>query len=270
MRKFLFVGSILCLTIVNSHAQITSPGIYYDNMYSGGYPGGMYNNGYGNMYTGGNSSGMNSNYNNQNGLGNSLTPWSWNPGSTKNGVSTPVASSVAGNRMNRDQKDGQGNNNDDDSNGKKDGKDDDKNKDKKKDDDKKKKKQQSKPVEQPLYIGSTIKGRAIVINALTLKINGHRLVLDNLMAPFPQQMCGSKSGLPWQCGVKTQEQITNMLSDEDVECRIKSTGDIPLVTCDLNGDDLGKRLVETGFYIGRNGHYADELKQAKDDHRGIW
>lgn len=245
-----FTVSLFCLSN-NAMAQMypASPGIY-------GYNGFNMPNTYSQNY--GNYGGMNQNNN----VGSGMTPWGWGSQNLQQGVTTPVGSSVMGNRMNQnDNQDNQDNNEQNKNNEQK--KEQDKNKDKKKTEEKK--------TEETIFqIGELIKGKAIVINPLTLRINGKIVVLSDLESPYPDSMCNTSSGIQWSCGKKTMDFISNIISNKTLECYSLSHTKIPYVNCKIYGKDLAEDLVKSGFYIGKNGKYQEELNIAKLDHRGIW
>jgi endonuclease YncB( thermonuclease family) len=232
----------------NAMAQIypASPGIYgYNNFNTAN----TYNQNYG----------YNSGVNQNNNVGSSMTPWGWGSQNLQQGVTTPVGSSVIGNRMNQNQNQ---NNDNTDSN--------EQNPSDKKTDKDKDKKEDNKPQETIFQVGETIKGRASVINPLTLNINGNIVVLSDLESPYPNSMCNTTSGVQWACGKKTIETISDIVSNKILNCFSLSHSKIPYVTCQINGASLAEQLVKSGFYIGKDGKYQNALDIAKSDHRGIW
>lgn len=253
MKKKLLLLTVTIFSLSsNAMAQIypASPGIYgYNNFNTAN----TYNQNYGNY-----NSGVNQNNN----VGSSMTPWGWGSQNLQQGVTTPVGSSVIGNRMNQNQ-----NNDNTDSNEQNPS---DKKTDKDKKDKDKKKKEDNKPQETIFQVGESIKGRASVINPLTLNINGNIVVLSDLESPYPNSMCNTTSGVQWACGKKTIETISDIVSNKVLNCFSLSHSKIPYVTCQINGESLAEQLVKSGFYIGKDGKYQNALDIAKSDHRGIW
>lgn len=115
-----------------------------------------------------------------------------------------------------------------------------------------------------------VTGAAHAIDGDSLVVNGREMRLKGLDAPEARQMCGI-DGKEVACGRQATVALRRWLARGPVTC----TGNEQdryrrlLVTCRVNGQDIGADLVRNGFAIAY-GSYAEEEKFAANDNRGIW
>ena len=128
-----------------------------------------------------------------------------------------------------------------------------------------------KPVEQaqrdtPAF--QTIKGKAVALDAITLRVGGTIAVLDGLQAPGNQAMCYSGT-FPWPCGEKGREELGRLVEDVSVTCRVRSA-DNKAACITEDGDDLAQMVGRRGFAVSTNALTAQAVDVARRDSRGIF
>lgn len=128
-----------------------------------------------------------------------------------------------------------------------------------------------KPVEQgqremPAF--QTVKGKAVALDAITLKVGGTIAILDGLQAPGNQTMCYSGT-FPWPCGEKGREELGRLVDDGVVTCRVRSA-DHKAACITEDGDDLAQMVGRRGFAVSTNALTAHAVDVARRDSRGIF
>lgn len=129
----------------------------------------------------------------------------------------------------------------------------------------------NKPIEQgqrdaPVF--QTVKGKAIALDAITLKVGGTIAILDGLQAPGNQAMCYSGT-FPWPCGEKGREELGRLVDDGVVTCRVRSA-DNKAACITEDGDDLAQMVGRRGFAVSTNALTAQAVNVARRDSRGIF
>jgi endonuclease YncB( thermonuclease family) len=123
----------------------------------------------------------------------------------------------------------------------------------------------------------TIAGRASVIDADTLQINGERIRILDIDAPEKDQFCQQAVGdVAWECGVEATFALIDWIGESDVVCE---TGRLDrykrhLARCTVEGEDLAVWLAESGWGIPFRDCKCEAVRQAsaraQAAERGIW
>lgn len=113
-------------------------------------------------------------------------------------------------------------------------------------------------------------GAAHALDGDSLVVNGREMRLKGLDAPEARQMCtvGSKEVA---CGRQATVALRRWLTRGPVTCIGNEIDRYQrlLVTCRINGQDIGADLVRNGFALSY-GAYAEEERFAAADNRGLW
>ena len=115
-----------------------------------------------------------------------------------------------------------------------------------------------------------VTGAARAIDGDSLVINGREMRLKGLDAPEARQTC-QIDGKETPCGRLAMLALRRWLQRAPPTCtgsEIDRYGRL-LVTCRVNGQDIGADLVRNGLAVDY-GSYAAEETFARNDNRGIW
>ena len=119
--------------------------------------------------------------------------------------------------------------------------------------------------------GSQLAGTASVVDGDTLEIHGERIRLDGFDSPERGSMCGSVNVYK-----KAAFALSDFIGDHTVICDIsgKDRYDRSIGDCKAGGKSLAEYMVSEGWARDwprySHGAYADEERQARNAHRGIW
>jgi endonuclease YncB( thermonuclease family) len=125
----------------------------------------------------------------------------------------------------------------------------------------------------------TLKGRATVIAADTVKVGDSRVRLTGLEAPDPDQRClrsGSRSaGRAWSCGQDAREATQRLVQGQTVTCEVGRSDSAGLVngTCRAGGADIAEALIRAGYAFAETGllsSYRGAEESARASKAGIW
>lgn len=118
-------------------------------------------------------------------------------------------------------------------------------------------------------------GRATVIDAATIEIEGERIYLWGIIAPGEHGEC-SKQGQPWRCGTDAANALAEFLGEHTVTCLENERyrdGRI-IANCKLGDQDVGVWLVRQGWALDdvrySDGAYTSEEEQAEAERLGLW
>lgn len=123
----------------------------------------------------------------------------------------------------------------------------------------------------------TIAGRASVIDADTLQINGERIRILDIDAPEKDQFCQQAVGdATWECGVEATFALIDWIGESDVVCETDRLDRYKrhLAHCTVDGEDLGVWLAESGWAVPFRDCTCETVRQgserAQAAQRGIW
>jgi endonuclease YncB( thermonuclease family) len=115
-----------------------------------------------------------------------------------------------------------------------------------------------------------IVGGARAIDGDSLVVLGREMRLKGLDAPEARQLC-SLAGQSIPCGRQAMQALQRWLARGPVTCIGHETDRYGrlLVTCRVNGADIGADLVRNGAAVAF-GSYAAEEREARAAYRGVW
>ncbi|ADD27364.1 excalibur calcium-binding domain-containing protein [Meiothermus ruber] len=122
----------------------------------------------------------------------------------------------------------------------------------------------------------TVAGRASVIDADSLEIQGSRIRLWGVDAVESSQTCLDARGRVWPCGRRATFALSDFLGQRTVYCVRKGTDRYRrmLAVCSVGGVEINRWLVEQGWALSYTRYegavYLDSQKRAKAARRGIW
>ena len=120
-----------------------------------------------------------------------------------------------------------------------------------------------------------LRGRVSVIDGDTMEMHGQRIRLFGIDAPESGQRCSQVDGRQWRCGREAAFALDGLVQGHTVTCvgrDIDRWGRI-IAVCDIDGVDLGQRMVESGWAIAYRRYsrdYAPAEDRARSSARGIW
>lgn len=120
----------------------------------------------------------------------------------------------------------------------------------------------------------TIAGRARVLDADTLTVDGAVVHLSGLDAPELEQLCRRASGLPYRCGEDMAALLEQRLQRDRVICDVATVEESEdyLGVCRHYGENLNEWLVRNGYAVADNvdSPYVALEREAADASRGLW
>lgn len=134
----------------------------------------------------------------------------------------------------------------------------------------------NKPIEESVDEDDSAKlvGKARVISADTLQINGYKVYLYGIDAPELNQNCANIQGRSYQCGKEAAGWLRGWIGGYDIECRIRQiNGRNISATCKLGPYDLGAAIVNAGWALAdkkASSVYVPYEESARKGKRGLW
>jgi endonuclease YncB( thermonuclease family) len=121
----------------------------------------------------------------------------------------------------------------------------------------------------------TFRGAIHMVDGDTLRLDdGPNLRLIGIDAVESDQECRTEQGLDFACGAWVTQVVREQYNGVKATCRAKERDryDRPLVTCRVQGADLGATLVRSGLArtYRETTTYAAEEKEAVLMARGLW
>lgn len=115
-----------------------------------------------------------------------------------------------------------------------------------------------------------IVGGARAMDGDSLVVQGREMRIKGIDAPEARQLC-SLAGQSVPCGKQAMQALQRWLARGPVTCIGHETDRYGrlLVTCRVNGADIGADLVRSGVALDYGG-YAAEEREARAAYRGLW
>lgn len=109
-----------------------------------------------------------------------------------------------------------------------------------------------------------------VIDGETLRLGDQVVRLHGVQAPARGSPCGGGQ----DCGGQAASALAGLVRDHRVNCRLlgRDRQGRPLASCEVNGMDLGRTIVASGWARADAGaaDLADLEAQARRQRRGLW
>lgn len=133
-------------------------------------------------------------------------------------------------------------------------------------------------------IASVQSGQAKIVDAGTVEINGHRYILDGIMAPALSRRCvlvwdDSRTRRSWDCGRQAASALKSLIGSRRVACKVLAPARFSqsVARCYIR---RGNRLVNLSSWLVRKGwassahrdsdSYRREEKLARASRVGLW
>jgi endonuclease YncB( thermonuclease family) len=115
------------------------------------------------------------------------------------------------------------------------------------------------------------RGQAEVIDGDSFRLAGHELRLKGLDAPEYLQTCTDASGRENACGKTARRALAALVVNHELTCTEteKDRYGRGLVTCSVEGRDIGEAMVLQGMAVAYGGYERAEA-EARAAKRGIW
>lgn len=122
---------------------------------------------------------------------------------------------------------------------------------------------------------SQITGKATVVDAGVIEINGQRIMLFGIDSVMRKQDC-TLDGKPWACWAASVRDLQTLVDQGPATC--ETVGDPDpygrlLARCTINGQSLNEQLVRTGYAVARPSETKDYVAaeaEAKKNKVGLW
>lgn len=127
----------------------------------------------------------------------------------------------------------------------------------------------------PAATADVVTGRASIISADTLGVEGQEIRLLGIDAPEIGQSCWDASSLPWPCGQRAALALTAKVGDAIVECKgIRRDRSARLIAvCRARETNLNSWLVAEGWalaYRSQSLAYVQAEEVAREQAKGLW
>jgi len=119
--------------------------------------------------------------------------------------------------------------------------------------------------------GRTLEGRAQVTDGDTIRIGETRIRIKGIDAPELEQRC-SRAGRSYACGEAARRVLIDLVSAKTVRCRAAGRDRYQriLARCTVDGNDIGTRMVESGWAVSYGRDYDAEEARARERAVGLW
>ena len=124
--------------------------------------------------------------------------------------------------------------------------------------------------------GSSIGGRASVIDGDTIEIRGERFRILDIDAPESEQTCKDQNGAVWHCGQKASLALSDWIGTRSVTCDTtkKDIYKRWLARCSVGGSDVAEWMARRGWAVPYRDCKCEVIRAAADHAKssriGIW
>jgi endonuclease YncB( thermonuclease family) len=118
-----------------------------------------------------------------------------------------------------------------------------------------------------------ITGIAKVREGDQVQIGNTRIRLGGIDAPSVDQLCLNTHGERWTCGVAARDELIRHADNKTWTCHPRQTDrrGRTVARCEVNGEDIQKWLVKSGWALSRVSHdYDADEKAAREAKAGMW
>ena len=118
-----------------------------------------------------------------------------------------------------------------------------------------------------------ISGAAKVRDGDQIQIGNTRIRLSGIDAPSADQLCLNSRGERWTCGIAARDELIKRAGAKNWVCHPRSIDrrGRTLARCDVDGEDIQKWLVRSGWALAHVSHdYDADQAAARDAKAGMW
>ena len=124
-------------------------------------------------------------------------------------------------------------------------------------------------------LAADVTGVPKIREADQIQIGNNRIRLAGIDAPSVDQLCLNPKGDRWTCGVAARDELSKHVGGKSWNCHLGQTEHHGhwLARCDVNGEDIQKWLVRTGWalsYARRSHDYDADEAAAREARAGMW
>ena len=121
---------------------------------------------------------------------------------------------------------------------------------------------------------ATLSGKADVIDADTIKINGIPIRLYGIDAPEGRQTC-QRDGRSYPCGKQSIKWLVDLIAGKPVHCELLERDDFGrfLAVCSVDDVELNAAMVSQGWalaFVKYSNRYVPQQKRAEMANLGLW
>ncbi|WP_024511764.1 thermonuclease family protein [Bradyrhizobium sp. ARR65] len=124
-----------------------------------------------------------------------------------------------------------------------------------------------------LAFAADVSGVPKIREADQIQIGNSRIRLSGIDAPSVDQLCLNTKGERWTCGVAARDELIKHTDNKSWTCHLGQTDrrGRALARCEVDGEDIQKWLVHSGWALARVSHdYDADQAAAREAKAGMW